>query len=168
MRFGTPLAAAAVALGLAVFGSQPRQAQDIVPPVSKDTSKAAKVRPDTAAQAYKPMGTPADCPAPDAAVAARLPGDTTPVSQLPADTTPVSQLPADTTARDTVTVAQVDSAQRAAAEAVGVYHPPAKPPKVAAAPCPVPAAKADSVTGRPVTPDSAPATPQPADTAKPR
>lgn len=158
MRFRTPLAAAAVALGLVAFGGRPLQAQDSIPAASKDTSRAAKVRTDTVTQAYKPMGTPADCPAPGAAVAARLPGDTTAAARVPADTT----------ARDTVTVAQVDSAQRRAAEAVGVYYPPPKTPSVTATPCPPAAGKPDSVTVRPVKPDSVQATPQPADTAKPR
>lgn len=168
MRFRTPLAAAAVALGLVAFGGRPLQAQDSIPAASKDTSRAAKVRTDTVTQAYKPMGTPADCPAPGAAVAARLPGDTTAAGRVPADTTAAARVPADTTARDTVTVAQVDSAQRRAAEAVGVYYPPPKTPSVTATPCPPAAGKPDSVTVRPVKPDSVQATPQPADTAKPR
>src|SRR5688572_1419381 len=86
MRFRLPLATGALALGLLATGGRPAAAQEVTPPVSKDTSKAEKVRPDTLApadanardpQGYRAMGTPEKCVDVSAGLPAdKAPGDT--------------------------------------------------------------------------------------------
>lgn len=142
MKFGTTLAAAAFVLGLATVGSRPLLAQDITPPVAKDTSKAAKVLPDTGAQGFKPMVAPKDCPEPNVSAAVREPNDSA-AAKLPP-----------------VKIATADS-----------LPPAANPcPPVKAQADHIKADKvqvADSVTVKPVNPDSVKAVPpvpaQPAD-----
>lgn len=130
MKFRTPLATTALALGLIVTGGRAAAAQDVAPPVSRDTSSAEKVRADTLkpsdannrdAKGYRAMGTPENCvPAVTAAVPSnRAPGDTN-VTRI-GDTLTVAAAPA-----------TPDSAAARAAEAAGVYRPEAKP----AVPCP--------------------------------
>ena len=148
MRFRLPLATGALALGLLATGGRPAAAQDVTPPVSKDTSKAEKVRPDTLApadanardpQGYRAMGTPEKC----VDVSAGLPAD-----KAPGDTN-VTRI------GDTLNVAVTpDSAADRAAEAAGVYRPEKKPCPPGTAP-----AKADS--------SATPAPANPADAAPP-
>ena len=133
MRFRIPLASGALALGLIVTGGRPAAAQDVTPPVSRDTSKAEKVRADTLkpddanakdAKAYRAMGAPENCVPVTAGVPAnRAPGDTN-VTRI-GDTLNVAAVPArpDTAA---------DRAADRAAEAAGVYRPEKKPD----VPCP--------------------------------
>jgi hypothetical protein len=144
MRFRIPLASGALALGLIVTGGRPAAAQDVTPPVSRDTSKAEKVRADTLkpddanakdVKAYRAMGTPENCVPVAAGVPAnRAPGDTN-VTRI-GDTLNVAAAPA-----------TPDSAANRAAEAAGVY----RPEKKADVPCP-PAdtsVPADSTTAAP-------------------
>jgi hypothetical protein len=143
MRCRIPLASGALALGLIVTGGRPAAAQDVTPPVSRDTSKAEKVRADTLkpddanakdVKAYRAMGTPENCVPVAAGVPAnRAPGDTN-VTRI-GDTLNVAAAPA-----------TPDSAADRAAEAAGVYRPEKKP-----VPCP-PADKsipADSTSAAP-------------------
>ena len=151
MRFRIPLATGALALGLIVTGGRPAAAQDVTPPVSRDTSKADKVRADTLkpddatardAKAYRAMGTPENCvPVTAGAPANRAPGDTN-VTRI-GDTLNVAAAPA-----------TPDSAADRAAEAAGVYRPEKKPDT----PCPPASVPADSTTATPSdTTSSAPA-----------
>ncbi len=159
MRFRFPLAAGALALGLTVTGGRAAAAQDVTPPVSRDTSSAEKVRADTMkdanardTQGYRAMGTPDNC-VPAVSV---TPGTPTPANRAPGDTN-VTRI------GDTLNVAAQpatpDSAADRAAEAAGVY----RPEKQAPVPCP-PAdttTPADSTTGTPADTTGVDATPRP-------
>lgn len=142
MRLGTTLAAAAFVLGLATVGSRQLVAQDITPPAAKDTSKAAKVLPDTGVQGFKPMVAPKDCPQANVSASVREPVDSAAAKLPPAKIAAADSLPPQ--ANPCLPVkAQADQIK---ADKVQV---------------------ADSVTVKPVNPDSVKAVPavpaQPAD-----
>jgi hypothetical protein len=145
MRFRIPLATGAIALGLLVTGN-PAAAQDVAPPVSRDTSSADKVRPDTLkdanakdAKGYRAMGQENCVPAVAATPSNRAPGDTN-VTRI-GDTLNVAAQPV-----------TPDSAADRAAQAAGVYRPEKKD----LPPCPpaddVKATPADSAAKSGLTP----------------
>ena len=125
------VAALGVALGL-VAGGKSLSAQDRVPTVSQDTSKAAKVRADTlSARDTTAQGYRARLSGNCVQIAA---GDTSAARAASRDTTA-----RDTTARDTTALAAINDSVAAqatrdslaairSAEAAGVYRAPTPPP----------------------------------------
>ena len=150
MRNGASLAALGAALALfASAGSA--QAQDSAPAVSRDTSRAAKVRADTvsardtAVQGYRARlsGNCAVAVTTDTSAARAASRDTTARDTTARDTTAIAAISDSTTAQTT----RDSLAAIRSAEAAGVYRAPTPPPVAdsAAVPC--------DTTGAPTRPD---------------